>query len=93
MQWRVTNALPGAEVYFLLSVDGPGAGPCAPDAPVCLDILSPKLAGSRTVNAFGGASITALVPEGKTGKEIYFQSAWFLDGQGDKTEVDVATVE
>ena len=91
--WRVNNAPPGANILFLASVAGTGAGPCLPMAPVCVDLLNPKLAGSDTADVNGTAVLAVRVPPARQGETAYFQAVWVQDGNGDKTEVDSAVIQ
>lgn len=54
---------PGADVWFVLSVNGAGPGPCHPVYGVCASIQGPLVvAGRRTVGADGIALLTRAVP-------------------------------
>jgi hypothetical protein len=59
----VEDMPPGADVWFVLSVNGVGSGPCHPVYGACASIQGPLVViGHRTVDAAGVALVTRRVP-------------------------------
>jgi len=66
----------GDTAAFVLSTVGEGSGPCPPAlGGLCLDVASPKVMGTTTVDVDGMASLTFTVPASKAGYTITFQGA------------------
>lgn len=72
----VTGATPSAQVAFLYSLRGLG-GTYIPQLDVTVDLNTPILAGARTADADGVASLTKLIPGGSAGRTVWLQAAEF----------------
>jgi len=72
----VTGATPNGQVVFLYSVRGSG-GTYIPQLDVTVDLDTPVLAGVRTADANGAASLSKLIPGGTAGRTVWLQAAEF----------------
>jgi len=72
----VTGATANETVAFIYSVRGLG-NTYIPQLDVTVGILSPVLAGVRTADSNGSASLTKRVPDGTAGRRIWIQAAEF----------------
>ncbi|MFG0330882.1 MAG: PQQ-dependent sugar dehydrogenase [Phycisphaerales bacterium] len=70
----VTNATPGAMVYFVYSVRGVGPTP-APQLGTTLALLQPTLIGQSRANGTGLAGYTAQPPANAQGRRVWLQAA------------------
>ena len=72
----LTGGLPNAIVKVMLSVDGPGAGPCFPNPMLehlCFDILSPKGMATVSLDASGNGVASTMIPGPAVGSTIWVQ--------------------
>jgi cytochrome c peroxidase len=72
------GAPPGADVFVLMSLQGPGQGPCHPTAGICADIVAPTVVGRRA------DLVVTPPPNVPPGTQIWLQSAW-IDGAAGQT--------
>ncbi len=72
----VTGATPDGQVVFLYSLRGLG-GTYIPQLDVTVDLDTPVLAGVRTADANGAASLSKLIPGGTAGRTVWLQAAEF----------------
>jgi hypothetical protein len=80
MTMVVTDATPGANVWYLLSTVGQGNGPCHPVYPDCASLSQPVIfVGRKTADGAGNASLTRTVPPTWDNEIITFQ-AFVEDG-------------
>ena len=89
----VTGALPFENVHFVVSVGGPGAGPCPPTlGGLCLDVTKPFPKVQRvTADADGTATWTMTVPATvPVGSAMWIQA---LVGRGAKSNVEARITE
>lgn len=70
----VRGATANATVYFAYSITGVGATPI-PQLGVVAALSNPVLVGSDQANGNGIATITRMVPEIATGRQVWFQAA------------------
>lgn len=70
----VTGATPNATVAFIYSIQGLGET-YIPQLDVTIGIRGPVLAGVRTADGDGAASLTKQVPNGTTGRRVWLQAA------------------
>lgn len=70
------RATPGQRVHFVMSLDGPGAGPCpASMGGECVGLANPVYIGSTLVDAQGYAfRETFIPPVAPMGTDVWFQA-------------------
>ncbi|MCB9681082.1 MAG: hypothetical protein H6733_06375 [Alphaproteobacteria bacterium] len=89
----IDGAAANAQVYVLVSLRGPGVGPC-PAPGVCLDIRQPTLVGSVVTDRNGHGTVRLRVPATvASGTSVAFQAGWFRAGQGAASTVALTSVQ
>lgn len=90
VEFRVEGATPGTVVYFGVSLQGFGQGPCpAPLGGLCLDLQQPQLIGTGTANGQGVASLFLNLPRRLPANTLFLQAA-MADGALSATSNGVA---
>ncbi|MCB9688162.1 MAG: hypothetical protein H6735_24195 [Alphaproteobacteria bacterium] len=90
---QVTNATPNRLVYFTVSTDGAGAGPCIGATGVCADILNPLIIGTAYSDSNGEAWLNVGVsPTIPAGTQTWFQAFPRSNPVISETNVVTATV-
>lgn len=76
------------QVYFFVSLAGPGSGPCHPTQPVCLDIRSAVQLGRDTADSSGVALVSRTVPNSVASRPTaWLQAVALYQGSIYKTPV------
>lgn len=72
---RATGAPAGRWVWFVVSRQGYGAGPCPPGlGGQCFDVLAPHILGHATADGTGQAELSFTVPASLEGEQVTFQA-------------------